>query len=119
MKKEGTEVQKKYDASLEFRVTCGDMPIVPSLMTTLLRNRGQRWIAEAAVLMRALQSDYFASSFQFLLETQLLVSAVRVEGGTERNRARIHYRILIPPKLPWVPATPHTDQKFLGVSGES
>jgi hypothetical protein len=81
MKEEGTEIQMKYDASLKFRVTCGDMPIVPSLMTTLLQVWGQRWIAEAAILMRGLQSDYFASSFQFLLETQLLVSAVGGVSG--------------------------------------
>jgi hypothetical protein len=90
-------------------------------MSSLLQDAGQRWIAEAIVPRRALQSDYFASSFQFIVETQLLVSAVwrvRGGGGADRNCARIHYRILIPPKLP-CPLTPklHTDQKFHKVSG--
>jgi hypothetical protein len=41
--------------------------------------------------------------------------------GTERNCSRIHYRILVPRKLPWPSHPPklHTDQKFHKVSGGS
>jgi hypothetical protein len=115
MNKEGTEIQRKYDASLKFRVTCGDMPIVPSLMTTLLQDRGQRRIAEAAIPVRALQSDYFASSFQFLLETQLLVSAVGLGGGgwNRKNSRANPLQDAHPTQTALPPPTPHTDQKFL------